>query len=180
MRILLGLFLMPLLPVTQAAQQAFPPTPPGVNETKTLPAGLLLRTQSHQNYFSSSNRLFRPLFRYISRHDIAMTTPVEATIAPGAMYFWIAPDEQAKVSGQTDEVEVISFPLRLVASRGARGSYSQKNYETTLAELLAWLDSRPDLQAAGPPTAVFWHGPFTPWFAKQFEVHLPLAPPPAD
>lgn len=59
-----------------AAQQAFPPTAFGVCELKTLPAGMLLKSEGSGDYFTEANGLFRPLFNYISSHNIAMTTPV--------------------------------------------------------------------------------------------------------
>ena len=82
-----------------AAQEAFPPTQPGVSEVKVLPAGVLLKSTGSGNYFSESNRLFGPLFRYISTRDIARTTPVEAKIDQAAMYFWVAPSEADRQRG---------------------------------------------------------------------------------
>jgi SOUL heme-binding protein len=158
-----------------AAQEAFPPTQPGVSEVKVLPAGVLLKSTGSGNYFSESNRLFGPLFRYISTRDIAMTTPVEAKIDQAAMYFWVAPSEEAKVTGNTGAVEVVRIPERRVASRGARGGYSQENFVRTRDELLAWIATQPGLEIAGEPYAVYWHGPITPWFAKRSEVHVPVS-----
>lgn len=170
-----ALFVFVLQPLSlMAAQEAFPPTQPGVSEVKVLPAGVLLKSQGKGNYFSESNRLFGPLFRYISSRDIAMTTPVEAKIDQAAMYFWVAPSEQAKVTGDAASVEVVRVPERRVASRGARGGYSQDNFARTRDELLAWIATQPGLEIAGEPYAVYWHGPFTPWFAKRSEVHVPV------
>ena len=157
-----------------AAQEAFPPTQPGVSEVKVLPAGVLLKSTGSGNYFSESNRLFGPLFRYISTRDIAMTTPVEAKIDQAAMYFWVAPSEEAKVTGNAGSVEVVRIPERRVASRGAWGGYSQENFVRTRDELLAWIATQPGLEIAGEPYAVYWHGPITPWFAKRSEVHVPV------
>ncbi|MBA4136920.1 MAG: hypothetical protein C0518_06345 [Opitutus sp.] len=159
-----------------AARQAFPPTAPGRIELKTLPAGVLLKASGRGNYFSSANDLFRPLFRYISRHEIAMTTPVEAQIDDAAMYFWVAESERTKVAGNESGVEVIEIPQRHVASAGGRGAYSRKNFEDLRTRLLAWLAERPEVESAGEPYAVYWHGPFTPWFAKTFEVHVAVRP----
>lgn len=159
-----------------AAEQAFPPTATGRAEVKTLPAGVLLKSTGRGNYFNEANTLFGPLFRYISRHDIAMTTPVEAQIDDAAMYFWVAPSQRDKVAGNAGGVVVLELPERRVASYGARGAYSRRNFEEARDRLLAWLAEQPGLTAAGPAYAVYWHGPFTPWFAKRFEVHVPLAP----
>ena len=61
-----------------------------------------------------------------------------------------------------------------VASAGAKGSYSRENYLSTKKVLLAWLAKQADLDPAGEPYAVFWNGPFTPWFAKRYEIHQPV------
>ena len=164
-----------LLPVSAMAyQQAFPPTAPGTCEFKTLPAGTLLKAAKPGNYFAENNGLFRPLFNYISTHDIKMTVPVEAQIDGAAMYFWISPDEVTKLTGAAAGVEILHLPARPVAARGARGGYSQANFEQTRAELLAWLAEQPEFEASGPAYAVYWNGPFSLWFAKLSEVHVPV------
>jgi effector-binding domain-containing protein len=166
-----------LFPLTaMAIEQAFPPTVPGVNELKTLPAGTLLKATRSGNYFAESGGLFRPLFNYISTHDIKMTVPVEAQIDKAAMYFWVAPAEVPKVTGPAAGVEVIQLPARQVAARGARGAYSAANFEKTTQELLDWLAEQTGVEAAGPAYAVYWHGPFTPWLLKRSEVHVPVRP----
>jgi len=168
------LLLIALASPLMATEQAFPPSPIGAPELKTLPAGLLLKASAPGNYFDHSNRLFGPLFRYISSHQIAMTTPVEAKIEGAAMFFWVAKSQQAKVSGSTGGVEVVEIPERWVASLADRGSYSARNFSETRDQLLAWLGQRTDVEAAGPPYAVYWNGPFTPGFLKRFEVHVPV------
>ena len=105
-----------------------------------------------------------------------MTTPVETSIENAAMFFWVAPSEVAKVNGDADGVKVIRMAERQVASRGERGGYSQANFEKTRDELLAWLLVQPEIMAAGEPYAVYWNGPFTPWFLKRYEVHVPVHP----
>jgi hypothetical protein len=162
---------------TIAAEAAFPSTAPGTTEVKILPAGILLKSSRNSgNYFDHGGALFRPLFRYISSHDIAMTVPVEATIENAAMFFWVAKSQESKVSGHQDGVEVIEVPARRVASHGFRGSYSAKNFATARDRLLAWVNSQPELTPTGAPYAVYWNGPFTPGFMKRFEVHLSLSP----
>lgn len=172
------LLLLVLLPLSMAAEQAFSPSPIGVPEFKTLPAGVLLKAAGNGDYFKQANRLFSPLFRYISAHDIAMTTPVEAQIESAAMYFWVAESQHAKVAGSGDGVEIVTVPERRVASLGARGSYSEENFTKVRVELTEWLRGHPEVEAAGPATAVFWNGPFIPGFLKRFEVHIPVRPVP--
>jgi hypothetical protein len=161
---------------SMAAEQAFPPSPIGIPELKTLPAGLLLKSTAKGNYFDQANRLFNPLFRYISSHDISMTTPVEAQIEGAAMYFWVAENQRAKATDRTDGVELVTVPERRVASLGARGSYSEANFIKTREALVTWLRTQSEVDMAGPAYAVFWNGPFTLGFLKRFEVHIPVQP----
>lgn len=175
-RVLLSIIFFVTPHFIMAAPQAFPPTDVGVSELKTLPAGVLLKAQGNGNYFEQSDRLFRPLFNYISSHEIAMTTPVEAQIENAAMYFWVAASERAKVAGSSGGVDVVEIPERRVASRGARGVYSAANFAETREELLVWLRARADVVPAGAPYAVYWHGPFMPGFMKRFDVHVPVTP----
>jgi hypothetical protein len=176
MRLLPALLLLGLSPFLMAASSAFTPTAPGIAEIKTLPAGTLLKSTGGGDYFDQSGRLFGPLFRYISQHDIAMTVPVEAEISPSAMYFWVAPTEAAKVRGSTDEVTVVQIPERQVAVLGGRGSYSRRNFDTAEDRLRAWLANRADYEAAGAAYAVYWNGPLTPWFLREYEIHVPVRP----
>jgi hypothetical protein len=160
-----------------SAQEAFPPTAPGISELKTLPAGVLLQSAGRGNYFDGANNLFGPLFRYISRHKIAMTTPVEARINDAAMYFWVATSERAKVAGNESGVEVINVPERHVASRGERGGYSRENFEKARTALLSWMaDQKPAIEPAGEAYGVYWNAPYVPFFMKRFEVHIPVRP----
>ena len=171
-RVLLLNLLLPLAAMADA--QAFPPTAAGSFELKTLPAGVLLQSEGRGSYFDSANNLFGPLFRYISSHDIAMTTPVEARIDQAAMYFWVAPSERSKVDGSKGGVKVLEVPERFVASLGYRGSYSRGNFEEARTKLLAWVAEQPGVTPAGDAYAVYWNGPFVPGFLKRAEVHVPV------
>jgi hypothetical protein len=190
-----------LLPFTaMSASAAFPATESGVTELKTLPAGVLVRSEAKGDYFKKNGDLFRPLFRYIQRKDIAMTTPVEAHIGDtSAMYFWIATPERAKAEADLpttadstlpaasstpaesapakaipEGVVVLTRPERLVVSHGGRGGYSRTHFEEARTAALAWLATRPDLVADGPAYAVYWNSPFMPGFLKRYEVHIPV------
>lgn len=174
MRWFLPLLALLALALPMSAEEAFAPTKPGASEIKTLPAGVLLKAKGRGNYFDGSDNLFGPLFRYISKHQISMTTPVEATVDEAAMFFWVAPSQQAKVAGNEANVEVVRIPERRVASRGERGGYTRANFEKARAALLEWLATQPDLEAAGEPYAVYWNAPYVPSFAKHFEVHVPV------
>ncbi|QXD23594.1 heme-binding protein [Opitutia bacterium ISCC 51] len=172
-------FLIPLAlilqsPFLMAYEQAFEPTKPGVIEFKELPAGRLLESRGNGSYFDSSNNLFGPLFRYIQKNDIAMTTPVEARMDPGTMYFWVSKTQEEKASKDAASVRVIDVAKRRVAAHGARGSYSPENFEKTMSALLKWVDSQSDIETVGDPFAVYWDGPFKPWFLKTYEVQVEI------
>lgn len=160
-----------------AVEEAYPRTAPGDLELKTLPAARWMRTESSKDYFAADNGLFMKLFRYIDSNKIPMTAPVEAGIKPGTMVFYMD-EASAKRSdlAETPQVKLSSVPERRVAAIGIRGSYSRENYDEALAELRAWLEKRTDVKAAGEPYAVYWNSPFVPFFLKQSEVHIPVAP----
>ena len=153
-------------------ESAFPETEPGQIEVKLLPAGKLLESRGSGSYFDESNGLFRPLFNYIQKHEIAMTTPVEAQINPGIMYFWVGSDEVGKATEDNGGVRVIEVPSRKVAAIGVRGAYSWSNFEEARTALLEWVSLQPGLSAIGEPWAVYWNGPMTPWFMKRAEVQV--------
>ena len=172
--LILGFGLTFLIPPAMA-REAFEKTPTGSIEIKELPAGRLLESKSEGDYFDRSSQLFRPLFSYIQKNGISMTTPVEAQIAPGKMYFWVAEDQKEKAANGNDRVTVVDVPIRKVASIGSRGSYSKSNYDEAKSKLLEWVESNDSVVLAGlavEPYAVYWNGPFTPWFLKSFEVHV--------
>ena len=169
-------FMTATLSTTSATEEAFPQTKAGDIEIKTIPASRLIMAESNSGYFDANNGLFQPLFRYISQNDIKMTSPVEAEIDPGKMYFYIGRDAADRDFQSTRNVTVIEKKERIVASIGVRGGYSRKNFENAQAELEAWLAKHPTHQAAGQARGVYWNGPFTPGFLKRFEVHIPVAP----
>lgn len=158
-----------------AVEQAFPKTAVGIAEIKTLPAAHLIASQSDRPYFSNGNGLFRPLFRYISSRDIAMTTPVEAEIEPGVMYFYIGEGAIEKAQKGTDEVTIHEVPARTVASIGKRGGYSEGNFRDAEAELRLWIADQDGYTITGEARGVFWNGPFIPGMFKRYEVHIPVA-----
>ena len=160
-----------------AVSEAYPRTAPGDLELKTLPAARWMRTESANDYFAADNGLFMKLFRYIDSNKIPMTAPVEAGIKPGTMVFYMDDASAKRVDlAETAQVKLSSVPERQVAAIGIRGSYSRENYEEALTELKAWLAKRTDVKASGEPYAVYWNSPFVPFFLKQSEVHIPVAP----
>ena len=162
-------------PMTQAAEQAFPKTGIGEIEVKVLPAATLAASSGEADYFERSDSLFRPLFRYIQSNDIAMTTPVEAEVQPGVMYFYIGGDAADRDLPETDEVKIHQLPERMVLSIGLLGSYSAKNFAKGEARLREWIAGQTNYKATGAARAIYWNGPFTLPALKRSEVHIPVA-----
>jgi hypothetical protein len=166
---------MVLFPMMSSAyEQAFAKTDVGEFEVKTLPPARLIASQTDAAYFDDNNSLFRPLFRYISSRDVAMTIPVEAEINPGVMYFYIGAGVSSDVLDATENVSVHELPERTVASLGVRGGYSKRNFNKASARLSAWLLKNTAYEAIGEVRGVFWNGPFIPGIFKRFEVHIPV------
>lgn len=176
---LLLLCLLPLQAMT-AYEQAFAKTAVGEKEIKILPAAKLIASSSVSGYFERNNSLFRPLFRYIQSNDIAMTTPVEAEMEPGVMYFYIGGDAANRELRATEDVRVLELPERTVASIGVRGSYSQDNFKTAETQLRAWIQAQGTHQITGAARGIYWNGPFTLGFLKRSEVHIPVTPVAAE
>ena len=149
-------------------------TPVGEIKVLELPKRIALEAKSPQGYFSENNGLFRTLFRYISQHDLSMTTPVEAEIEPGKMRFFVGEKDAAKKRPNTGNVEVINLDPITVVAIGIRGSYNSENFLKHEKLLLEWIDTNPDYETSGTAYAVYWDGPFIPWLLKRSEVHLPI------
>jgi hypothetical protein len=149
-------------------------TPVGEIKVLQLPARTALEANTGQSYFSENNGLFRTLFRYISKHDLSMTTPVEAEIEPGRMRFFVGGKDANKSRPTTDSVTVRKLEPMQVLAIGIRGSYDEENFRENRDRLLRWIDEQTTYEPAGAPYAVYWDGPYIPWFLKRSEIHLPI------
>jgi hypothetical protein len=159
---------------TKAYEKAFEPTPPGKVEIKTIPALTAIVNQGDgEDYFEENGDLFMPLFRYIQERDIAMTTPVESTMKPASMSFYIGSDAKGAPLEPDGPVKVTRLPERTVLAIGISGSYSRKNYEKALNQAREWLKGQSDYEATGEEARmIYWDAPFVPWFLKKSELHL--------
>ncbi|MFT5448059.1 MAG: effector-binding domain-containing protein [Gammaproteobacteria bacterium] len=158
-----------------AYEQAFGKTKVDQIEVRTLPASRMLASETQGSYFDHDNGLFKKLFNYISDNDISMTVPVEARLDRAEMRFYLGRDVPDTLD-DTDSVRVVNVPSRQVVSIGGRGSYGESNVAQAKERLESWLVNQDKWAADGEPYAVFWDGPFTLWFMKRFEVHIPLRP----
>lgn len=164
---------------TMAYEQAFAKTAVNKIEVRLLPPARLLATGLPGAYFDKSGKLFSRLFDYIRNNEVAMTVPVEGDLNRAEMRFYVGTDSPPTLE-ESETVKLVDVPARRVASIGGRGSYSESNIDKARVRLEAWMATQTEWTAAGAPYAVFWNGPFTPWFMKRFEVHLPIKSANAD
>lgn len=158
-----------------ASQAIYPQTAVGQIEIKRLPASILVSNKTTRNYFAQDNDLFMPLFRFLKYNELAMTTPVESQIQPGQMFFHLPPAAPKNKLMLADGLQLHELAERLVASIGARGGYTEANFNAAKAKLFKWLQSNTDYQADyAQVRGIFWNSPMMPFFLKRFEVHVPV------
>ena len=157
-----------------ALPEGFPDsTPVGGIETKRYPAYRMVRTQAGRAAFWS-------LFRHISANDIAMTAPVEMTLAEdqGAMrevdMAFLYGSPALGTPGDAGAVEVLDVEPRLVASIGCRGNNSPAAVATARHRLDTWLTGRPDLIVVGEPRVMAYNSPMVRADRRTFEVQIPV------
>ena len=155
-------------------EEVQPKTPVGKIVVLDLPPRTALETTSSEPYFSSSNGMFRSLFRYIQKNNIKMTTPVEVDINPGKMRFFVGSKDTQRKGVGDQNVDVTNLNARKVLSIGVRGGYTEGNFNSNKKKLLKWLRNNSDYNAAGKAYAVYWNGPFMPGFLKRSEIHIPI------
>ena len=156
-----------------AYEQAYTKTVVGEIQLMNLPAAKLIEAGREGSYFQQSNKLFRSLFKYIKENEIAMTVPVEGDLGTARMRFHVGKDAPTDIES-SESVSVVELPARMVVSIGGKGSYKEKNVSKSQLKLESWLNDHPSLEKAGEAYAVFWNAPFTPWFMKRFDVHIPV------
>lgn len=159
-----------------------PPTPPGAIEIKRYPS---VRRAEHDGRDS-----FWPLFRHISRRNIAMTSPVEMDYS-GA----VRPDGEGGTRVERPESTTMSFLYRVpedgptgedrsvrvvdtepvtVIALGQRGAYSWRQDREGIAKLLEWVKANPEWEQAGEPRAFYYNGPDRRNADKWSEVQVPI------
>ena len=99
-----------------AYDAAYPKTPNGMIEIKTIPAAKLMVAEAAGDYFDGNNDMFRSLFGYISSNDVSMTVPVEAQVEKAQMKFYVGSSDIEKDLLDQGDVTVVNVPERMVAS----------------------------------------------------------------
>lgn len=134
------------------------------------------------DFGSAGNRGFMPLFRYIdgangNQQKISMTAPViqEQQVDGWAITFTM-PESLAgnALPSPTDPRVVLrEVPAQSVAVIRYSGSWGKRLYDKQEAKLRqAMADA--GLQACGEARFARYNPPFTPWFWRRNEIHVPV------
>ncbi len=142
---------------------------------------------------------FRKLFNHIQSHDIAMTAPVEMTLASpenqdgdhavedrdgfvrmDMMFMYADPDMGELGNDATarpgEAVEVIDLPPVQVLTLGFFGNADREQVNDALAMLQRHLAGRPELVAVGPPRLLGYNSPMVPADRRYSEAQIPVGP----
>jgi effector-binding domain-containing protein len=166
-------------------------------EVRDYESCLLAETRVDGSFEDAGNAAFRRLFKYISganrqQEKIAMTAPVGQQSA-GRKIAMTAPVGQRASSNQwavsfmmpsgftpetlplpTDPaVTIREVPAQRVAVVRYGGTWSDERYRRHLKALEEWL-AKNGLQATGEPVWARYNPPFTPWFLRRNEIHIPV------
>lgn len=163
--------------------EGFPP--PGPTDkviVKEYPAYRLARVEGDNAFFK--------LFDHITKHEIAMTAPVEMTLEQAD-----GDDEQGDdaalrmvdmaflyrkadlgEAGKDGPVSVVDAPAQKVLSISVIGQINPQRLKEARAALDRALAERDDeYKAAGPVRVMGYHGPMTRREKRLYEVQLPIA-----
>jgi NADH dehydrogenase [ubiquinone] 1 alpha subcomplex assembly factor 1 len=143
-------------------------------ELKSYPVYRLARADME---VVGENGAFWKLFNHITKHDFAMTSPVEMTYDDAGdevdMAFMYGRVQQGS-SGLDGEVAVMDIDPMLVASLGCRGRSSQRALDGARAQLLAWIEKREDIEVSGPMRQFGYNSPMVPRSRRYFEIQIPV------
>jgi len=168
--LILSLLAFPL--AGNAYEAMYEKTKVGKIEVKEIPRRIALEATAKDHYFRGNNNLFRTLFRYISKNEVAMTVPVEAEMKPGLMRFFVGRNDAAKKLASSDSVKVRRMDAMTVVSIGIRGSYTKGRFQRYEAKLEDWLSRNTEYEAVSDSYGVYWNSPFVPGIFKRSEIHV--------
>ena len=161
----------------EANEAVYRATPVGVIEVKDIPSVKAMTASAEGPYFDQYDKAFWKLARYLRRHDVKMSVPVEAyTDERSEMRFLLGSRDIARDLPSADGVSITTRPPHTVVSIGLKGAYRQSLYEQGVTKLREWLKGNPEWVEAGAPYKAYWDGPFVPMFMKRSEVHIPVQP----
>lgn len=170
----------------------------GAVEVRHYEARLVAETRVRATAEEAGSQGFRILVAYISGKNagaqkISMTAPVTQEAPAGEKISMTSPvTQQADSEGFVirfmmpssytldslpkpldPRVSLRELPARRVAALRYSGSWSQRNYQKHLDELLRVLDEQGQ-RPAGDPVWARYDPPFVPWFLKRNEIFVEL------
>jgi hypothetical protein len=166
-------------------------------ELREYEPGIVAETEVSGDFEGSGNEGFRRLAGYIfggnrQKTKIDMTAPVG--LSKGQKIEMTAPvGLAATTSGKylvsftmpssftletlpvpnDERVKLRFIPSHKVAVFRYSGTWSEERYRTREETLRNWIKSK-GMKESGPPTFARFNAPFTPWFLRRNEVHIPV------
>ena len=175
------------------------PTPAGAIELKRYPTVRRAEISGGADPREGSFSGFFPLFRHITRNDIAMTAPVEmdhhtmdasgdavANDRGGSptwtmSFLYETPDLGPIGIDEADpRVRIVDAPPMTVVSLGVRGWSGVDRLESGVDRLREWLDGQDVWREAGAPRTLGYNGPSMPAPRRWAEVQIPIEPAPRE
>lgn len=161
-----------------------PPTPPGAIEIKHYPEIRRAEFSSDARAGMMGQNGFWPLFRHISRNDIAMTAPVEMEYADSeadpdlarwTMAFLYHTPEDGP-TGSDGQILIVDTEPKTFLSIGVRGRTGWTGVNRLSTQLDAWLDENPGWKRVGPMRArtLGYNGPNVRVANQWWEVQIQI------
>ncbi|WP_435006593.1 heme-binding protein [Tundrisphaera lichenicola] len=161
-------------------------TAPGLIEVKKYPAYRSAVARGTGAALGSDNVLFFPLFRHISRSEIAMTTPVVNTYTPEmlqkpkatgdvSMEFVYRSPTQGQIGQGVGSVKVEDHPAATFVCLGVQGDLDSDRMRRGTEILKSWLDEhKSEWVEDGSTRRLGYHGPMTPRDQRLWEIQIPI------
>ncbi len=162
------------------------PTAPGAYEIKHYASVRRAEFTSGSGRGINGQNGFWPLFRHISRNDIAMTAPVEMEVADedndGRPDRWTMSFLYHQISdgptGSDGNVVIVDTQPMTYLSLGVQGRRGQDTWDTLADRLDAWIAESPRWERAGMPRVLGYNGPNVPGRNQWWEIQIPIEPVP--
>ena len=149
----------------------------GVVEVRDYDSILVAESVVDADFERAGNQAFRNLFNYISDNNIEMTAPVtQESVGNDWAVRFVMPKEftiDSLPEPQSANVTMKVLPPRRVAVVRYSGSWSSDNYREHLSELTRWVEAE-GYAVAGDAVWARYNGPFSLWFMRRNEIHLPV------
>lgn len=166
----------------------------GEIEIREYESYLVAETTVDGDLEGAGNRGFRVLAKYIfgdnqGKRKIAMTAPVSQEVAEGSKISMTAPVTQEKSGDKytirfmmpaeysreelpepnDPRIAIREIPARSLAAVRYSGTWSKRNYQKHLDQLIATLAAE-GYQSVGEPIWARYNPPFMPWFLRRNEI----------